>query len=182
MSTSWSASASSVDAASVTLDASDANGLKNDLPDRELLESVFLGTNFCLTVNPLDLGRAYQGAEDAGNGAVVAMTGVVRNQTNGRKVSHLDYQAYDAMVLRCWQNLANRCQEKYPTIRQVVIHHRLGAVAVGELSVVVAVGSPHRAEAFAACQFLIDHLKQEAPIWKKEYWLDGSSSWVSPQF
>ncbi len=138
-----------------------------------------LSTDFCLTVNPLDLQRAYRGAEDPHNGAVVMMTGMVRNQTKGREVSHLEYQAYDAMVLRCWQNLADRCQAKYPAIRQVVIHHRLGVVAVGELSVVVAVGCPHRREAFGACQFLIDRLKEEAPIWKKEYWLDGGHGWIN---
>jgi molybdopterin synthase catalytic subunit len=174
-----------------SLDGSNDNGRDDAVLDHEALEHQTkapqiaeddLCTDFCLTVNPLDLHRAYQGAADPGNGAVVVMTGMVRNQTNERKVSHLEYQAYDAMVLRCWQNLATRCQEKYPAIRHVVIHHRLGVVAVGELSVVVAVGCPHRGEAFSACQFLIDRLKQKAPIWKKEYWLDGGQGWVNCEF
>jgi molybdopterin synthase catalytic subunit len=91
----------------------------------------------------------------------------------------LEYQAYESMALQVFQNISDRCHAKFPDITQVVIHHRLGKLKIGEISVLVAVGSPHRAEAFDACRYAIDTLKIDAPIWKKEFWVDGVSSWVN---
>ncbi|NES71198.1 MAG: molybdenum cofactor biosynthesis protein MoaE, partial [Okeania sp. SIO2D1] len=70
-------------------------------------------------------------------------------------------------------------RSKWPEVETVVIHHRVGRLKIGEISVLVAVGCPHRSEAFEACRYGIDTLKHTAPIWKKEHWADGSSSWVS---
>lgn len=135
--------------------------------------------NFRLTYDVLDVSAVYEIADDACNGAVVLMSGMVRNQTGGRAVDYLDYQAYESMALQVFQNISDRCHQKFPDITEVVIHHRLGKLKIGEISVLVAISSPHRAEAFEACRYAIDTLKTDAPIWKKEFWLDGVSSWVN---
>jgi molybdopterin synthase catalytic subunit len=138
-----------------------------------------LKTDFKLTFAPLDIAIAYTAADSAQNGAVVLMSGMVRNQTGGRAVDYLDYQGYEEMALRVFAQIAQDSQLKYPEISTVVIHHRLGKLKIGEISVLVAIGSPHREAAFSACNYAIATLKQNAPIWKKEYWLDGQSSWVN---
>ncbi len=127
---------------------------------------------------PLDVGVVYHRAEAPANGAVVLMSGMVRQETQGRAVQCLDYQAYQPMAEQQLRYLIERCQQQVPEIQRAVIHHRLGRLFVGELSVLVAVGSPHRAAAFEACRFLIDRLKLEVPIWKKEIWGDGTARWA----
>jgi molybdopterin synthase catalytic subunit len=132
-----------------------------------------------LSFAPLDREAVYNLAADPSNGAVVMMSGTVRNQTAGRRVEFLEYQAYEPMARDIFYRIANRIRQNWPETNNVVIHHRLGRLAIGEISVLVAVGCPHRAEAFSACQFAIDMLKHHAPIWKKEHWQDGASDWVS---
>jgi molybdopterin synthase catalytic subunit len=138
-----------------------------------------MSKNLRLTHEVLDVSEVYTIADNARNGAVVLMSGMVRNQTGGRAVDYLDYQAYESMALQVFQEISDRCHQKFPDVTEVVIHHRLGKLKIGEISVLVAVGSPHRAEAFEACRYAIDTLKIDAPIWKKEFWLDGISSWVN---
>jgi molybdopterin synthase catalytic subunit len=121
----------------------------------------------------------HQLASDPGNGAVVVMSGTVREQTGGRAVAYLEYQAYEPMALKVFATIAAQIQKQWPAATSLVIHHRIGKLELQEISVLVAVGTPHRAEAFAACQYAIDTLKHNAPIWKKEYWQDGASEWVS---
>jgi len=135
--------------------------------------------NFAITFAPLALDQAYTLADDPSNGAVVVMSGTVRNQTSGKPVSSLEYQAYEPMALNVFKQLAQQIRQQWPEVNRVVIHHRTGHLTIGEISVLVAVGCPHRGEAFAACQYAIDNLKHQAPIWKKEHWQDGSSEWVS---
>ena len=137
------------------------------------------GDNFAIKIAPLSLADVYSLADDAVNGAVVVMSGMVRNNTEGRSVVALEYQAYEPMAMRVFQSIAVEIRAHWPDVTHVVIHHRVGWLSIGEISVLVAVGSPHRGEAFAACQYAIDTLKHNAPIWKKEHWADGSSSWVS---
>ncbi len=127
---------------------------------------------------PLALEGVYQLAADPANGAIVVMSGTVRQQTAGKAVINLEYQAYEPMVLIIFQQIAAQIRQQWPEANRVVIHHRTGCLAVGEISVLVAVGCPHRREAFAACQYAIDTLKHQAPIWKKEHWVDGSSRWI----
>lgn len=134
---------------------------------------------FAITFAPLSLEEVYQLADDAANGAVVVMSGMVRNNTEGKAVVALEYQAYEPMAIRVFQQIAAEIRQTWPDVTHVVIHHRTGKLTVGEISVLVAVGCPHRSEAFAACQYAIDTLKHNAPIWKKEHWEDGSTSWVS---
>ncbi|HIK21978.1 MAG TPA: molybdenum cofactor biosynthesis protein MoaE [Synechococcus sp. M44_DOE_062] len=138
-----------------------------------------LKTSFQITLAPLSIDRVHQEACHPGNGAVVVMSGTVRDNTNGRPVDYLEYQAYEPMALKVFADIARQIQQRWPDANSVVIHHRIGKLRIGEISVLVAVGTPHRAEGFAACQFAIDTLKHNAPIWKKEYWQDGSSAWVS---
>ena len=137
------------------------------------------GDDFAIAFSPLDLDRAYQLADDGANGAIVLFSGMVRNQTDGLPVVALEYQAYEPMAIQVFRQIAAQIRQQWPDITHVVIHHRIGKLVVGEISVLVAVGSPHRGEAFAACQYAIDTLKHNAPIWKKEHWRDGSTSWVS---
>lgn len=132
-----------------------------------------------ITFAPLSVDEVYALADDPANGAVVLMSGTVRSQTEGRQVSYLEYQAYEPMALKVFQEIAAEIRQHWPMITQIAIHHRTGKLEIGDISVLVAVGCPHRAEAFAACRYGIDTLKHNAPIWKKEYWQDGSSSWVN---
>lgn len=135
--------------------------------------------SFRITFAPLSLEEAYTLADEPANGAVVLMSGMVRNQTDGQPVVFLEYQAYEPMALEVFRAIASEIRARWKDVNRVVIHHRTGRLQVGEISVLVAVGCPHRAEAFEACRYAIDTLKHNTPIWKKEHWADGSSSWVS---
>lgn len=135
--------------------------------------------HFAITFAPLALEAVYSLADDPANGAIVVMSGTVRQQTDGRPVAFLEYQAYEPMAIAVFENIAREIRQTWPEVNRVVIHHRTGKLKIGEISVLVAVGCPHRGEAFAACQFAIDTLKHNAPIWKKEHYQDGVSSWVS---
>lgn len=128
---------------------------------------------------PLSLDEVYNLADDPGNGAIVVMSGTVRQQTEGKPVLCLEYQAYEPMALTIFRQIAAEIRQRWTDVNRVVIHHRIGKLEIGEISVLVAVGCPHRSEAFDACRYAIDTLKHNAPIWKKEYWADGSSTWVS---
>ena len=143
------------------------------VPQRNALDS------FAITFAPLSVEEIYTLADDAANGAVVFMSGTVRNQTEGQAVVALEYQAYEPMAVRVFQQIATEIRRQWADVNRIVIHHRVGRLQVGEISVLVAVGCPHRGEAFAACQYGIDTLKHNVPIWKKEHWADGSSSWVN---
>ncbi len=132
-----------------------------------------------ITYAPLDLAQVYQLADHAQNGAVVLMSGTVRNQTNGEPVKYLEYQAYEPMAINIFQQISDRIFQQWQKTNRVVIHHRLGKLMIGEISVLVAVGCPHRGDAFSACRYGIDTLKHNAPIWKKEHFDNGVSSWVS---
>ncbi|HEY9660421.1 MAG TPA: molybdenum cofactor biosynthesis protein MoaE [Allocoleopsis sp.] len=135
--------------------------------------------HFAITFAPLSLEEVYALADDPANGAVVVMSGMVRNQTEGKSVVALEYQAYEPMAIEVFKQIAQQIRQTWTDVTHVVIHHRTGKLAIGEISVLVAVGCPHRTEAFEACKYAIDTLKHNAPIWKKEHWEDGSSSWVS---
>jgi molybdopterin synthase catalytic subunit len=135
--------------------------------------------DFAIRFAPLSLTDAYQRADHSGNGAIVVMSGMVRDNTEGRGVNYLEYQAYEPMALEVFRQIGEQIRQRWPMITSVVIHHRIGKLMVGEISVLVVVGCPHRGEAFEACRYAIDTLKHNAPIWKKEHWQDGASSWVS---
>jgi molybdopterin synthase catalytic subunit len=112
-------------------------------------------------------------------GGVDIFVGTTRSETSvtGQVLAALDYEAYEEMALAKMHDIAARARARSPITRLALVH-RLGRVDVGEPSVVVAVSAPHRAEAFEACRWLIDTLKAEVPVWKKEVWADGSVTWV----
>jgi molybdopterin synthase catalytic subunit len=130
-----------------------------------------------LSDSPLDTQLAIQMAEDPSTGGCVAFIGVVRNQTQGRPVVRLDFEAYPPMAIAEMNKIANQVAEKWAAHR-VVIHHRVGALEIGEVAVVIVVSTPHRKAAFEACQYAIDTLKETVPIWKKEIFADGEI-WVA---
>jgi molybdopterin synthase catalytic subunit len=134
---------------------------------------------FAITIAPLSLDEIYQLADDPANGAIVIMSGTVRDRTDGQPVLYLEYQAYQPMAIAVFQSIAAQIRAKWPDVNRVVIYHRVGKLQIGEISVLVAVGCPHRSEAFDACRQAIDTLKHNAPIWKKEYFSNGASTWVS---
>ncbi|MGK7915288.1 MAG: molybdenum cofactor biosynthesis protein MoaE [Prochloraceae cyanobacterium] len=135
--------------------------------------------NFAISFAPLSFEEVYSLADDPANGAIVMMSGTVRNQTDGQAVKYLEYQAYEPMAKEIFRQIAANIRQQWSDVNRVVIHHRIGSLKIGEISVLVLVGCPHRAEAFEACRYAIDTLKHNAPIWKKEHWEDGSSTWVS---
>lgn len=108
------------------------------------------------------------------DGALCVFTGVVRNHNDGKSVLYLEYEGYEEMVVSIFVEIAAEARTRFGVSR-VRIVHRLGRMEIGETSVAVAVSSPHRGEAFEACRFAIDTLKHKAPIWKKEFYADGSS-------
>lgn len=129
--------------------------------------------SFAIAFAPLSLEEIYAKADDPANGAIVVMSGMVRNQTDGKPVVALEYQAYEPMALQVFYQIAVDIRCRWLDVKRVVIHHRIGRLQIGEISVLVAVGCPHRREAFEACRYAIDTLKHAAPIWKKEHWEDG---------
>ena len=139
--------------------------------------------DFAITIAPLSMAEVYSLADDPANGAVVVMSGTVRNQTEGKAVEYLEYQAYQPMAIAVFNSIAAEIRQRWQDANRIVIHHRIGKLEIGEISVIVAVGCPHRGEAFEACRYAIDTLKHNAPIWKKEFFLDADgsshSTWVS---
>jgi molybdopterin synthase catalytic subunit len=131
-----------------------------------------------LTDQPIDVAAVLASVQDDGAGAVNTFIGTVRNQSTGRRVVRLDYEAYDVMAVHQMKLVAEQAREKWPMLRQVAVTHRKGRLDIGDVAVVVAVSTPHRADSFAACQFIIDTIKQVVPIWKKEEYEDGSV-WVA---
>jgi molybdopterin synthase catalytic subunit len=121
---------------------------------------------------PLDLaGLQATSPED---GALCLFVGVVRRENAGKAVLRLEYEAYEEMALPLMAEIETEVRKKWP-VTDVRLVHRLGPLAIGEASVAVAVASPHRAEAFAACRYAIDTLKARVPIWKKEFYADGTA-------
>jgi molybdopterin synthase catalytic subunit len=111
------------------------------------------------------------------SGGIDVFIGTVRNETKGKKVTHLEFEAYESMALSEMKKIAKDAKVKWP-VHKLLIHHRTGLLKVGEVPVIIAVSAAHRAAAFEACRYVIDTLKQTVPIWKKEVFEDGEH-WVS---
>jgi molybdopterin synthase catalytic subunit/molybdopterin converting factor small subunit len=126
-----------------------------------------------LSVAKIDADKLVTEAKRGEDGAVVVFDGIVRNHSRGRETWYLDYEAYEEMALKQMRGLAVEARAKFG-VRQVTVAHRLGRLEVGETSVLIVVTSAHRAQAFEACRWLIDTLKQTVPIWKKETFVDGA--------
>ena len=132
-----------------------------------------------LTDEPIDATRLLQRVSSPDAGAVVLFLGTTRQWTDQRETVALDYECYREMAEKKLSQMASAAQEKWE-ITQSAIVHRLGRVNVGDVSVAIAVSAPHRQNAFEAGRWLIDTVKKEVPIWKKENWADGTSEWVHP--
>jgi molybdopterin synthase catalytic subunit len=115
---------------------------------------------------------------DSGAGAVVLFLGTVRDNSEAGGVERIEYEAYEPMAEKRLAEAEREVRRRWPATTGVKILHRLGSLAVGEVSVAVAVSSPHRAEAFEACRHAIETIKHEVPIWKREKLGDGSEVWV----
>lgn len=132
-----------------------------------------------LTHDPLEAAapRLVEAVRTDDSGAVAVFYGVARNHSEGRAVERLEYEARESMALRQMQNVVDQTKRRFPAVAEVGVWHRIGMLQIGEASLLVAVASPHRAEAFEACHWFVDRLKQVVPIWKKEHWT-GGAAWV----
>ncbi|MFY0592060.1 molybdenum cofactor biosynthesis protein MoaE [Roseivirga sp.] len=133
--------------------------------------------NIFITEHKLDTKACTDAVTYPGAGGIVVFVGTVRDQTKGKTVKHLEFEAYEKMALKEMQKIADYAIKKW-YLHQMVIHHRTGLVQIEEEAVVIACSSAHRKEAFEACQYAIDTLKETVPIWKKEVFEDGEV-WVS---
>ena len=132
-----------------------------------------------VTDKPLDLGLLIASARRDQAGALSIFVGSVRNHNDGQTVSAIDYSAYQPMAESILRSIREECADHWPQAT-VLCHHRIGHLVVGDDAVAVVVSAPHRKEAFEACRYVIERLKQDCPIWKKE-WGDDGASWVSPR-
>ena len=135
------------------------------------------GDHVALVEGPIDEAALRRAVADPGAGAILSFLGVTRNQTGERAVEYLEYEAYEAMALQGMNALVAELRRRWPSVRGVALVHRVGRVAIGEASIGIAVSTPHRADAFAACRYAIDRAKERLPIWKKEVWADGEQ-WI----
>jgi molybdopterin synthase catalytic subunit len=126
---------------------------------------------------PLDIAALAAEVSAPANGAVSLFVGTVRDTNQGRPVTAIEYSAYSEMAERELQEIAREAAAKFAT-DHVVIEHRTGYVALGQASVAIAVAAPHRAAAMDASRWIIEQLKQRAPIWKREHYVDGTREWV----
>jgi molybdopterin synthase catalytic subunit len=133
---------------------------------------------FALSAERLDIVGMLAGAHHPGAGAVVLFSGEVRDTNRGKAVAYLEYEAHAPLAEKVIAEVLLAAREKY-SLRVALARHRTGRVAVGETAVVVVTASAHRGEAYAANQYIIDRIKREAPIWKREYFTDGASEWGS---
>jgi molybdopterin synthase catalytic subunit len=134
---------------------------------------------FKITTEVITGAEVREAVEGPDAGAVVLFFGTVRNNTGGRAVKYLEYEAYPPMAEKKMAEIAQEVSEKWGVDRVAMIH-RVGKLEIGEVSVAVAVASPHRKDGFEACQYAMDRLKQIVPIWKREVWADGEAEWVKP--
>ena len=136
---------------------------------------------FHVSADPLSAEAVVAAVSSARCGAVATFTGLVRDHNQGRRVEWLDYEAYPALAVKTFERIGSEASARWPSVA-LAIHHRVGRIGIGESSVVIAAGSPHRADAFAACRYAIERVKQIAPVWKHEHfeggdvWLEGATA------
>ena len=136
-----------------------------------------------VTPDPLDLPAltAEVSGGGTGDGAVTSFVGLVREQNQGRRVSFLEYEAYEPLAVKALARILDEARESWPDVR-LGVHHRTGRIELGDASIIIVAASPHRANAFAACRYTIERVKQIVPIWKHEHfeggdvWLEGATA------
>ena len=131
-----------------------------------------------VTSAPLDLQALIDevGGASTADGAVASFIGLVREQNQGRRVSFLEYEAYEPLAIRALQLITDEARASWADTR-IGVHHRIGRLELGEASIIIVAASPHRAHAFAACRYTIERVKQIVPIWKHEHF-DGGDVWL----
>jgi len=164
-------------AVSVNLEIRSLDAEIHDGDEIAFLPPVSGGAGACsLSDGPIDVGQVVARVSGPGMGGIVTFIGAVRNRARGRDIRHLEYESYPEMAEREMQRIADAAAERWPGAK-VAVAHRAGHLEIGDLAVVVAAAAPHRAEAFEACRYAIDTLKETVPIWKKEVATDGEY-WV----
>ena len=134
---------------------------------------------FIITDQPIRVEEVTKKVESRNAGAITVFIGTVRELTKGKKTLHLEYQAYPPMAIKMFQQIEKEIKEKWPEV-QIAITHRIGRLEISDIAVVIAVSSPHRKIAYEANEYAIDRIKQIVPIWKKEFWEDGTA-WIGDQ-
>ena len=131
-----------------------------------------------LTAEPLDLQALITAMAGPGHadGAIATFIGVVRDNNQGRRVSYLEYEAYEPLAVRALNRIVDEAKEAWPDTR-LGVHHRTGRIELSDASIIIVAASPHRAHAFAACRYTIERVKQIVPIWKHEHF-DGGEVWL----
>ena len=132
-----------------------------------------------LQSEPIDYHALTEAVRTPACGAVVLFLGTVREMTGDRQTVALDYEAYPGMAEKKMTEIEQETRSRWP-VGDMMMVHRLGHMELGDISVAVAVSCPHRHQAFEACRYAIDRLKELVPIWKKENWADGTTEWVHP--
>ena len=130
-----------------------------------------------LISEPIEIGPIVEWVSDPSCGGIDVFIGTVRDHTSGKQVNRLEFESYKPMAIKEMQKIIERARDQW-SVQKMAMIHREGILAIGEIAVVIAVSTPHRADAFAACQFAIDTLKETVPIWKKEVFEDGEI-WVA---
>jgi molybdopterin synthase catalytic subunit len=130
-----------------------------------------------VTPDPIDGQALAELVRTDSDGAVTLFYGVVRNNSEGRDVERLEYEAHETMAVRKLQEVCEETKRRFPEITEVGAWHRTGTLELGEASLLVAVSSPHRKASFDACHWCVDRIKEVVPVWKKEHWV-GGAAWV----
>ena len=113
------------------------------------------------------------------NGAESIFIGRVRNKNSGKKVTAVTYDAHDQAVIKSFQSICNNAKDKFDNNASIFLEHAKGYVSVGEISILIAVSSGHRDEAFKVCRYILEEIKHKSPIWKKEHYIEGDEQWLS---
>ena len=130
--------------------------------------------------NPIDTVAVLATVSSDLSGANVLFVGTTRRMTGDKETVQLSYECYNEMAFKQMERLRDEAKSKWP-VQACSIVHRVGEVTIGEASIAVAVSSPHRKDAFDAASWLVDQLKKQVPIWKREHWKDGTEEWVHPE-
>jgi molybdopterin synthase catalytic subunit len=129
-----------------------------------------------LALEPLVAMVCDRGTDTGSDGAIATFVGVVRNHNAGRRVEYLEYEAYEKLAMRSFERITGEVTVRWPGVR-LALHHRIGRIDIGDASVAIAAASAHRGQAFAACRYTIERIKQIAPIWKREFF-EGGDVWI----
>jgi molybdopterin synthase catalytic subunit len=131
-----------------------------------------------LTHSPIDLAALISQVQAAAHGGVASFVGQVRNRQGGRSVERLEYSAYGPMAEEECARIVAEAETRWPV--RIALQHRVGRLEIGEVAVAIAAAGAHRDEAFAACRHVIEEVKRRVPVWKKEFYGDGTVEWVDP--